>query len=316
MIRRLPRLIICSILLIAALPTGAYADQVFRVTATVANVRERPTTSSPVIAKVTKGVVLDVLGQSGEWIKVTTISSDGIQRTGFISLSVGILDFKAAPRAIHTIDSTAAPPASGESAKADEVRTPQKSELASTTATPRDSEPAQPQPVRPAFPTASLAEGMGVGGRLGGFTFGLGLSGRYWSRGRFGFNVGLSRFSIGDDVQGLGKATVIQFAPAVTYKVGDFEDDDDVFIQPFVGGGINIYRSTLTYAEFIGGGSESATDFGFSVLGGVEGFFKSVPISLTADIGYYSTSVPFTGFSVGGLSFSGGVHWYFRGGTK
>jgi len=33
---------------------------------------------------------------------------------------------------------------------------------------------------------------------------------------------------------------------------------------------------------------------------------------MSADIGYYSTAVPFSGFRVGGFALATSVHWYIR----
>ena len=90
-----------------------------------------------------------------------------------------------------------------------------------------------------------------------------------------------------------------------------------VRVRPYVGGGVNVFFSSLN-ARAAGFGEEisestSSTDFGVQAFGGLEFFFSKIPrLSMSADIGYYSTAVPFSGFRVGGFALGTSVHWYIR----
>lgn len=183
----------------------------------------------------------------------------------------------------------------------------------------------QPE-VRQTAPPAVIAptqRQLGLGGRVDAFTFGLGGSVRYWSNERLGFQIGISRSSVGSSNTDFGfassfDASVLQIAPAVTFKLGEKPvTNEDVTFQPYVGGGVNIFRSSVSATVSVLGqrssDSDSATNMGFQAFGGVEMFFNEArQLGFSTDLGYYSTAVPFAGIHVGGLAFSAAAHWYVR----
>lgn len=165
---------------------------------------------------------------------------------------------------------------------------------------------AQPQ----AFdaPMATAPRTFGIGGQLGGFTFGLGANARAWTADRVGLQLGYSRFSL---IPGDSGLSVNQFGAVVLSRFGEPEADDDLVFRPYAGGGINLYRTTNNLLSFIGE-SSTETNVGFQILGGAEVGFRNVPsVTLSGDVGYYSTSTPFD-MRLGGFSYGLALHWYFR----
>jgi hypothetical protein len=137
---------------------------------------------------------------------------------------------------------------------------------------------------------------------------------------RVGGEFQFSRWSVG----GLGgfdveaDASITQFAPLILFRLGEPPAADDVMLRPYVGGGLNFFRSTATVSiggifddEFSETQSDTAT--GIQMLGGVEIAFQDAPrFVLSGDIGYHSTGKLFGGLSVGGMAFSVSAHWYFK----
>lgn len=264
---------------LAVLPAVAAAQQTFTITAPAAVVRSEPRLSSPVVREVPRGTVLTVVGTRGEWVAVSMDDTDGSRRSGFVGATLGTL-------------SGGAPLASQEG---------------------------QPSPF--AAPMAWAPRTIGVGGHVGGFTFGAGVNARLWTSGRVGLQFGFSRFSIGDS-SSFGGATysssvsVNQFAPVVLVRFGEPEADDDVVIRPYAGGGINVFRTTVSAGGSVPGlsfnTSESETNFGFQALGGAEIGFRNVPrLTISGDLGYYSTGTSF-GVQLGGFAYGFSLHWYLK----
>lgn len=163
---------------------------------------------------------------------------------------------------------------------------------------------------------------VGLGGRAGGFTFGVGASVRYWRSQKIGFEVGLSHYSVGGTVSDFGivassNASVLQIAPSVLFVIGEPDTSKSTIIRPYAGGGLNIYRSSLD-ARASGFGetasaSTSATDMGFQGFAGAEFVFKALPkFGMSGEFGYHSTGTPFAGYSLGGFAISVSGHYYIK----
>ena len=73
------------------IPFAAFAADEFRVTVQAANVRQRPTTLSPVIVSVLKDTRLPVLDGAGQWVKVEVVLK-GEKETGFILGTLGTIE--------------------------------------------------------------------------------------------------------------------------------------------------------------------------------------------------------------------------------
>lgn len=287
---KLPALIPMALASGLLFPSIAGAQvQRFTVTAETANIRAEPTIGSPVVRQVARGTVIEVTDSQGGWLRVSLLNADGSRVMGFVSAAVGTLD--------EPLRSTM----------------PKDSGIIGTSS----SQTAFPRPLGASPRTFS------AGGMLGGFSFGVGGSLRYWTSDRVGVQVGLSRYSLGmSDPGPSGYSSsyeygVSQFGPAVIFRLGGPQVDDDLFLRPYAGGGVNIYRtsSNITVSQ---GGEQirdrvSETNFGFDGFGGVEvGFRDARRITVSGDLGYYSTSMPFLGLRLGGFAYSLSVHWYFR----
>ncbi|HZZ99688.1 MAG TPA: hypothetical protein VFK07_03200 [Candidatus Paceibacterota bacterium] len=303
--------------------------QQFHITSPTANVRLDATTKSQVIDQVHAGAILPVISAEGNWVKVQLPARDGIKRVGFIYLNLGSLELVAS-KPDTSAPAEDAVPAKLESkpAPAKEVKT-EESNVKRTSAKKqppvplaRVEKPEKESPAQLPVNLYGVPHTFGLGAQAGGFTFGLGANIRYWSRGRFGFQLGISHFGFGDTdnttpgIAASSKVSSIQIAPSVIYRFGNPPEPDDTFVaEPYVGGGLNIFRSSIS-ATASGFGqtltqSESAMNMGGQGFVGAEVFFKSMPkLGLSGDLGYYSTSAPFAGYSIGGFAITVSAHWY------
>jgi hypothetical protein len=272
---------ILAVALVAGLPvSGSAQQQTFTVTAGTASVRAEPWVGSMTLADVPRGTVLPVIAIRDQWVAVSVTVEDGSVQSGFVSATLGKL-------------SGGTPSAS----------------------------PARQTAVPFGRPMATAPRQFGLGGHLGGFTLGVGANSRLWTSDRIGVQLGLSRFSIGDGLSFGGgsissKVSLTQFAPLVLVRLGEPDADDDVVFRPYAGGGLNVFRSTLSVAgSFPGSGfseSSSQTDFGFQAMVGGEIGFRNAPrLTVSGDLGYYSTGTAF-GVNIGGLAYGLSVHWYIK----
>lgn len=146
----------------------------------------------------------------------------------------------------------------------------------------------------------------GVGGRAGGFSFGVGGSGRYWASDRIGVQADVSHY-------GLSTVGITQFAPSVLTVLGQPDLTKATQIRPYAGGGLNVLRVTqdfgsIGFSEF----NSSDTGIGFQGFAGAEAVFGGAPnFGVSGDLGYYSTG-DFFGVNVGGFALSLAGHYYFK----
>jgi hypothetical protein len=89
--RPLPVLLVITAIL-GVLTTAAWADDEFRVTVRAANIRQQPTTDSPVITSVPMDTRLPVLAHTGRWLKVEVVDRKGATTTGFIFEPLGKIE--------------------------------------------------------------------------------------------------------------------------------------------------------------------------------------------------------------------------------
>lgn len=301
----------------------------FRILVTAANVRTSPVATSGVVAIVPRHVTVELLSDVGDgWLRVAVFDPSGRKQVGYVKASLGRREVVPGSPALP-----APPPADAQAplplaAVSEPPPAPTAaSELTNASAVADAPAMAAEQRQNPLI-TAPVPKPMAprrfaLGGRVGGSSFGVGGTVRYWVTPAVGVDVLVSRYSVGiSDYAYAGfvaeaSASVLQIAPAVTYRFGEQDPDDDVSVRPYVGGGVSLFRSSFK-ASAQGYGlrteeSASSSDLGFRGFGGVELFFRSMPrFSVTSDIGYYSVGAPFTGISIGGLAIGVGANWYLN----
>lgn len=265
----------------------------FTVKAASASIHKGPSTGSPVIGRAPRGTLLEVTRELGDWVKVSwPESQDGV---GYVHLSLGTLSPGSTPRAsLVSAQSAPAPlaPAVG-SVRDDSFAT------------------AQPSSTSPAVYVAAPTHNVGLGGLVAGSTPAFGATTRLWSRSRFGVQVELSRSS-STAVDASTRMTSVQFAPSLVYFLTDAVTEQ-VWLRPYVGGGVTFTRSRLSVPDVEGSSSpaESATDW--RAHGGSEITFPGVPkFAVSADLGYQPRTTPFEGYELGGFGFTIAAHWYVK----
>ena len=285
-------------LVVCLSPSWVWAQSpVFTVTPSPADVHKSPSTGAPVIGRAASGMVLPVTRELGSWVRVSwPAAEDGV---GYVHVSWGRISNGTA----STANRTAAPAPS-----IAPISAPGRPAEASSL----NSSPSSPSSLSsPSGPTAHL---VGIGGRMGlGSPLGFGASARAAVTGRFGIQLDLSRYSPVSAVA-QERLTSLQVAPSVLYSLPDALSDY-VWIKPYVGAGLTIYRSTL-----IGGtpGVASVTDSGLGrqLFAGTAVAFAGVPrFTLSMDYGYrwsQGTSSPLAGVELGGKGLSVSGHWYVR----
>jgi len=155
-----------------------------------------------------------------------------------------------------------------------------------------------PQTSAPTTTPSPRPHEVGLGGKAGGFSFGIGGSARMWQSEKVGLQVDLSHYRI-------GAVNLLQVAPSVLFVLGEPDLDRPTQVRPYVGGGLNILRAS--YASL---GSESG--IGGQGFVGAEIVFEGMPrFGLSGDIGYYSTG-NFAGVNFGGFGLSVAGHYYIR----
>jgi hypothetical protein len=273
----------------------------FTVNAGSASVHKSPSTGSPVIGKVSRGAVLRVTRELGSWVRIAwPAAPDGI---GYLHMTTGWLAHITAPGANRNVSAATGAPKSG-------VTPATAVSLAATSSSQPSGSvtPAAPVTVGPAM--APTAHSVGFGGRIGGSTLGVGASARAAIGNHVGVQVEVSRYALTSAVA-QQRLTSLQFAPSVLVSLPD-KVTDYVWLRPYVGAGITMYRSTLSGAT-IAADSVSDNRMGRQAFGGVEAAFAAVPrFTLSADYGYRWPQTPFEGFELGGRGLAVSGHWYIR----
>jgi hypothetical protein len=265
-----------------------------------ANVHKAPTNTSPVLGVVGRGAKLEVTREVGDWVKIHfPPAPDGI---GYVRVSLGSVSNGVASKGAPTPNTAAATPARASVQPAPRV--------ASTT-TAAAIEPAQTGnqlPVRNTAPSGP-SHVFGLGARLGGPSFGVGASARGWSRGRFGFQLEVARYEQTNPID-LGTVSSTEFGPSVLYAFNDHVADY-TWLRPYLGAGMNFYRSSTTSSLI--GVDTSDSGFGSQVFGGGELSLASLPqLAISTELSYRWFNPPFEGLDLGGIGFSIAAHWYVK----
>jgi len=280
-------------------PAWLYAQTpVLTVNSTTADVHLSPSTGSPVIGHAAKGTVLAVTRELGSWVRVSwPAAKDG---AGYVHLSVGLLGNGSPsepnrPAASTTAVAMPAPP---------------------TVVAPVAISAERTSPVEPAAPASSVyvtpaTHRLGLGGRVGNSTLGVGASARAWSPTRLGLQFEVSRYAL-DNIDATERVTSIRFEPSLLYTLPDHVTDF-VWTRPYLGSGINIRRQTSSATIPGDTPSVSENKLGFQVFGGAELTFAGVPpFALSVDLAHHWAKTSFTGIDFGGFGMSVAGHWYVK----
>jgi hypothetical protein len=278
-------------------PASLYAQAaVLTVKAASADVYKSPSTGSPVIGHAPRGTVLAVTRELGSWVKVSWPSA---QDVGYVHMSTGSLGRGIASELSQPAGMAAARPA------------PEPASL--TPAAIVAGRPAPEEPpaaaMRPVFVTPATHL-LGLGGRVGGSTFGVGATARAWSRKQFGAQLEMSHTTL-TSVGVPGRVRSMQLEPSLLYRLPDHVGDY-LWVRPYLGSGVNVGRQTLSSA-IPGGLSMSENTFGLQAFGGGELTFAGVPrFALSVDLGYHWVRTGFAGLNLGGPGVSVSGHWYVK----
>jgi hypothetical protein len=159
----------------------------------------------------------------------------------------------------------------------------------------------------PAQSGASRPSDVGLGVRVGGFTFGLAGSARYWRTSKWGIELDVWRHCVetGTEDETFG---VWQFAPMALVVLANRDLTEDIHVRPYAGAGLSLLRASSDHLL----ADESSTSGGIVLLGGAELVFRQLPnVSISGDVGFFQKGT-FGGIDVGGAAVAVSAHLYFR----
>ena len=260
-----------------------------------ASVHKSPSTASPVIGQAARGARLHVTREVGDWVKVSwPAAADGI---GYVRVSVGTMAQATGSKTPIQNTATAS------------RTTVQPTPRVATSTTVDASQTGNRLPVRSAAPTTGASHVLGLGARLGGPSFGVGVSGRAWALGRLGVQFDLARYNITNPIN-LGTMSSTEFGPSLLYAFND-RVADYTWLRPYVGAGLNFYRSSITSPGL--GVDVSDSRYGSQLFGGGELSFASVPqFAISTELSYRWFNAPAEGLDLGGIGLGVAGHWYIK----
>jgi hypothetical protein len=265
---------------------------VFTVGAQPAEVYMSPSTGSPVVGTARVGAVLEVKRELGSWVAVPW--SEARDGEAFVHRSRGSLTRRAIPSDSPAASVSTAPIVERQAAS-DVSRVDQNIGQ-------------QRSPLPPVYVTPPHVIGLGL--RMGGvWPGGFGASGRMWSR-DLGFQLSISRQTLTNPL-GAERLTSVRIDPSVLYHVPD-QVGDYVWVRPYVGSGVSLYRHTLHSGTSI---LPLPSDDGVAVqgFGGAEMTFAGAPaVAVSVDLGYRWTKTSVPGFDLTGPTLSLSGHWYVK----
>ena len=293
------RHIAAAVVVVGLASSSLYAQSVvFTVNTASAAVHAGPSTATPVVGAARRGAVLEVRRELGSWVRVPwPTAKDGV---GYVHVSSGSIT--------RATSNQSARPGTN-------VTTVTNGTNGTAAAVPPTA--ADVQRTRPVAPSAAPVyitkntHSLGMGGRMGGQTFGVAASARMWRTNRLGAQLDLSRYEM-TDVTGTERVTSVQFEPSVLYALRD-RVADDYWLRPYVGAGANFGRHSLTIDTLGPANSVSEDRSGLQAFGGGEMAFAAMPqFALSADVGYHWSRAPFAGHDFNGLGFAVSGHWYVK----
>ena len=276
----------------------------FAIGSEPADVHKSPSTGSPVIGRAPRGTVLKVTRELGSWVRISwPAAQDGV---GYVHVSMGSMVDISLPLLRQTprgATPSGRPPITSIAGRpAPEAPPP----AAMGVQGPRTGAVAPPSQVR----SVSIPHRVGLGGLMGGSTLGFGASARASVGGRFRVQLEASRYAL-TSAAAQQRLTSVQVAPSLLYFLPDTVTDY-VWLRPYVGGGVTVYRSTLSGTS-TAGNSLADSRMGRQAFAGAEVALAGAPrLTLSADFGYRWRQTPFDGFQLGGQGLSVSGHWYIK----
>ena len=300
--RAAPLMLTVSMFVLCVSPSALWAQTTRTVNAAQVDVHKQPTTSSPVIGQVARGRSLEVTREVGDWVQIVWAAAPdriGYVRVRLSSSPVASLSEPRPGTMAATLNAPDAAPAAAEAHVS--VR-----EAASVTT------PAALVDTRPmALPNNGYQlplHTLGFGARMDPFRT-IGASGRFWSVYGFGVQLDLWRSSTSSELAP-GRVTTLAVSPSVLYPLPGVIRSS-VWVRPYVGGGFDIARSSLS--NVTPGMSLHDNSVGFKAFGGGEFTFAGAPqVGVSVDLGYRWRDSPFTGFDDSPLHVSLAGHWYMK----
>ena len=278
-----------------------YAQEtLFVVTMTSADVHKAPSTGSAVLARAPRGKAFEVRRELGSWVSVAWPQAD--TGVAYMHVAWGRITHDTAVEAPRAIGGAVTPAR-------------QASEPLSTTALQVAQAPGTVPRPAPVTNTVTRAISLpshviGLGGRVGSRAIGVGATARAWALGPLGVQIEAGRSTFTSAVAPDEQLRSMQLAPSIIYSPPDLVTYA-IWARPYIGGGINLYRSTLR--STLGGQIAVDNSFGSQVFGGAEFTWASVPqFAVSADFRHQWAPPTFTGFELGGRGVSLSAHWYLR----
>ena len=273
--------------------SSVYAQKaMFFVTTTSAEVHKAPSTGSAVIGKAPRGKAFEVRRELGSWVAVTWPEGDaGI---GYLHMTWGRMSGESSAETSppsSPISSQAAPASQSE-------RSATANQLGQTPGTRAVSAPA------PFLPSHVI----GLGGRIGTQALGFAATGRAWTQRGIGAQLEAGQSTYTSPFRA-DELSTMQFAPSLIYSPRNLVTNA-IWARPYLGGGINFYRST--FRSSVGFPDVVDSGVGSQMFGGAELTWANLPqVALSADLRHLWAPMT-NGFELGGMGFSVSGHWYVK----
>jgi hypothetical protein len=267
-------------------------DAVLTVSVASADVYKGPSNVTPVVGHAPRGAVLPISRNLGSWVKVAWPEApDGV---GYVHVTMGRV---GAPGP----NTPAAAAARSSAAPAPTTTTLQPMQRTSV---------GEQVVTRRQLNMTPANHILGIGGTMGSMSS-FGGSARVWGNNRVGVQFGVRRDAM-TSPSADGRVTTMQFEPGVVFGLMDHVSDY-VWLRPYIGSAMSLRRETLSTAAPAALAPAPETGLGFSVFGGTELMFASLPkFGLSADAGYRRYPTPFAGFEADRIGLSIAGHWYIR----
>jgi hypothetical protein len=291
---------VALVLMMGASPVHAQKGM-FVVTSMSADIHKAPSTGSAVIGKAPRGKAFEVRRELGSWVAVAWPEGDA--GMGYLHMTWGRMSDWTAAQTSRASDATSTVVHS--TAVSAVMRSTPESDAAATT-TPLGQTPGTRAVSGPAPSLPSHV--IGLGGRIGTQALGFAATGRAWTERRIGAQLELGK-STYTTAFGGAQLSAMQFAPSVIYSPRNLVTNA-VWTRPYVGGGVNFYRSTFSSAPGFPGVVDSGV--GSQMFGGAELTWANLPqVALSADLRHLWAPTS-NGFELGGMGFSVSGHWYVK----